>query len=197
MTIDRRSFLGGGGALAAALWIGGAGEALAALDDNPSICLYSRGRVASRARFRPPSARAQQIVSGVSRMINYGGRIEVYESPSISNAGAVPGRRGRPHLILYNADFMNALDRLHPNAPVSVLAHEIGHFTARSSGARGSWDRELTADHAGGCIMNRLGADPDSATVAVRALWSHGNRSHPDTPRRIRAILDGYHSCLG
>lgn len=191
--IDRRHFVLGG--LAAGLLHGTGAEA--AVLDARSLCLYSRGRIARRARFRPASSRARQIVATISQQIGYGGRIDVFESPSISNAGAVPGRRGRPHLILYNADFMNGLDRLHPSAPVSVLAHEIGHFTEPSRRARNSWSRELTADHAGGCIMRRLGADEDGATVAVRALWSDGSRTHPDSARRMRAIRDGYRSCIG
>lgn len=194
MGMGRRDFLALGAAwaaLAAAL----PGEAEAG--EGVSICLYSRGLVARRARFRPASARAGSIVAEIRRRIGYTGRIEVYESPSISNAGAVPGRRGRPHLILYNADFMNRLDSLHPAAPVGVLAHEVGHFTGPAQSARTSWQRELTADHAGGCIMHRLGADEAAATIALRALRGGASRTHPHPGTRVRAASDGWRSCRG
>lgn len=189
--MDRRAFLETAGLVVLASTLPMAAEA----GSGPSICLYSRGRVARRARFRPASPRARAMVAHISRTIGYAGPIEIYESPSISNAGAVPGRRGRPHLILYNADFMNRLDMLHPAAPVGVLAHEIGHFTDPSQAARGSWDRELTADHAGGCIMRRIGADEAAATAAVRALRTGASRTHPDRRLRVQAVSDGWRSC--
>lgn len=189
--IDRRVFLTTTGLASLALVLPQEAEAAS----GSSICLYSRGRVARRAKFRPASPRARAMVELISRRIGYRGPIEIYESPSISNAGAVPGRRGRPHLILYNADFMNRLDVLHPAAPVGVIAHEIGHFTDPSQAARGSWDRELTADHAGGCIMRRIGADEEAATAAVRALRAGASRTHPDRRLRIQTVSDGWRSC--
>lgn len=77
-----------------------------------------------------------------------------------------------------------------------MLAHEVGHHangdTTWRGGMRHPWMRELGADFVSGLALARIGASPEEATRAPRALFSYGTPSHPDTPRRVAAMLDGW-----
>ena len=83
-----------------------------------------------------------------------------------------------------------------PFAPVSVLAHEVGHHangdTTWFGVFRHPWHRELGADFVSGLALARLGASPEEATRALRAMFNFGSPSHPDTPRRMAAVMDGW-----
>jgi len=126
----------------------------------------------------------QQVMSSLGV-----GGLAIYSSYQVENAAAYPS----DGVVLYNPDFMNRMQRLHGAAPISVLAHEVGHFSQAGGYAPNSWTRELSADYISGVSMRRLGYDNGSASVALRSMFdAFGSSSHPDTPRRINAMMSGY-----
>ena len=115
--------------------------------------------------------------------------LAIYRSYQVENAGAFPSDR----VVLYNPDFLNYLQRVHPAAPLSVIAHEVGHFSQAGGYAPNSWTRELSADYISGVSMRRMGYDNGAASAALRSMFdAYGSPSHPDTPSRINAMLSGY-----
>lgn len=141
-----------------------------------------------------PTQRALGELRTVLRALRYNANLQIYQSNEVQNAAAIPNGYGSG-TILYNPRFMNGLARLHPAAPISVVAHEVGHFTPQGGFAPSSYTRELTADYVSGIAMRRIGYDQNAATVALRSMFDRfGSPSHPDTPRRINAMMQGYFS---
>lgn len=117
-------------------------------------------------------------------------------------ATAVRGRDGRMvPVIIYNREFMNGLAEVNPWAPISVLAHEVGHLYLNHPLHQGGetshqWKFELDADRISGCVMARLGAAETDATAAMETYFTAvGSSSHPRTRLRLRAITEGWQSC--
>lgn len=127
-----------------------------------------------------------------------GGRPIVVCMGNVQNAGAVRGRGRRPGLIVYNPQFMERLEAGNKWAPISVLAHEVGHHYGPYQTSHNPWDRELGADQFSGCVLKSLGASLQDALYTVaRALpfSRNGSRTHPPTKLRIQAVTRGYRSC--
>lgn len=142
------------------------------------------------------SGRAVAEVKAVQAAIGFHAPLAVFQAAG-GNAFAMLGAGGVP-LIGYNPAFLGHLDRIGGRfAPVSVLAHEVGHHangdTAWRGAARHPWLRELGADWISGLALARLNATAEEATRALRAMFNLGSPSHPDTPRRVQAVLDGWH----
>jgi len=120
--------------------------------------------------------------------------IEAY-SGRVGNACA-SNFQGRP-IITYNSDFMNYLANQNLWAPISVLAHEVGHHVNNDITWYGAlehpWTRELRADYISGYVLFKLGASLYDAQSAFRIMFSWmGTESHPDTPKRMAALSQGY-----
>ena len=93
---------------------------------------------------------------------------------------------------------MSQLYEIDDWAPVSVMAHEIGHHFARDSTNRNSHRRELAADQVSGCAMAWMNASENEATVAMlKGLpVNTGSPSHPGTSERVKAISRSFSKCL-
>lgn len=140
-----------------------------------------------------PTDLAVRVVSDVCRVLNRP-YINIYRG-QVPNACATV-YNGTP-IISYNQDFLNYLASNNSWAPVSVIAHEIGHHVNMHSSWYGSfqhpWTRELQADFVSGYVLFKLGASWQDATSAFNIMFSWmGTESHPDTPRRIEALTQGY-----
>lgn len=139
---------------------------------------------------------AYQAVWQIQRAIGFPARIRVMQAAG-GNAFAVVLPPGVP-VIGYNPNFFNWLHMNGgPAAPISVLGHEVGHHANGDTTWRGTiqhpWGRELGADFVSGFALARLGAGPEEATRALRLMFSViGSASHPDTPRRIAAVVAGW-----
>lgn len=151
-------------------------------------------------KFNAPSPRAQQDFSKARRASGLSRHIPLYEG-RVGNAMAtmLPDSNGRlSPAIVYDRAFMSELARENPWAPISVLAHEIGHIVKKHLGGRAidPWDAELEADEFSGCVLARMGASRDDATSAEELLYTEkGSDSHPPSPRRLDAITDGWERC--
>jgi len=130
----------------------------------------------------------------IQEILNAAGVKESFEvrAAKIPNAAAatLQGKR----YILYNPVFMAAIQKYTGSnrwAPISILAHEIGHHVLGNTA--GSLSSELDADAFSGFVLRRMGASLEDAQVAIRTVASNrANGSHPGRDDRLVAIEDGW-----
>lgn len=118
------------------------------------------------------------------------------------NAGAVQNAAAMieppsTRFIVYNPSFMIEVRNSTGNkwAPISILAHEIGHHlqghTLEQGGSRPSI--ELEADEYSGFVLQRMGATLADAKIAMEKLGSeNGGSTHPARRDRLAAIARGW-----
>ena len=189
VTVSRRKFftlLAGMGAY----FLGKAGTAHA---QAGSLCSFSK--FTGGGGFQPAPPHVLQTVSDIAAVLGMNVPIQTFWSYGVQNAAAHPaGNIGPANTIVYNPQFLNQLHAVHPAAPISVLANEVGHFTPQGGFAPHPWSRELSADFVSGFAMCSLGHSEPESQVALRTMFDlYGSHSHPDTPRRIDAMRQGYH----
>lgn len=125
----------------------------------------------------------------------------VVTSGPVENALAVilvDQQRQPKRVIAFNPDFIQSSQRLtggDPWAPISIMAHEIGHHlsghTITAGGSRPSI--ELEADKFSGYVLYRMGASEAAATKAIQALvGEQASRTHPGRAERADAIRQGW-----
>lgn len=104
-----------------------------------------------------------------------------------------------PHrVIAFNPDFIRQARQATGEdawAPVSIMAHEIGHHlsghTITAGGSRP--EIELEADKFSGYVLQKMGAPLASATKAILTLGTATDQqTHPSKTRRAAAIVDGW-----
>lgn len=156
-------------------------------------CSYSGGNCASG--MQSPSQLAQRVVYDVCSTLGIP-NIPIYQS-GVADACAFGDANGNK-LITYNPDFLNFLNSNNQWAPISVLAHEVGHHYSMHSSWYGSfthsWTKELQADYVSGYVLYKLGCPSiQDALSAMRLMFNYsGTASHPDTPKRMDALSQGY-----
>lgn len=187
--LTRRRVLSGAGAtvLAAA-----AGRGTA--QTYPILCSWAGGNWGSGLAEATPRARAD--VFNIIDALRLNGRLQVFRG-GVPNAAATI-IQGYP-AVIYNPDFLGRLYRCNPAAPLTVLAHEVGHHanndTHFTSQFEHPWHRELGADFVSGVAMRRLGVGLSEAQTGIACSFgrfSPGSPSHPDSQRRLAAIHDGW-----
>jgi len=169
------------------------------------VCSYAAGSQAGP--LQQPVAQALHDVRTVTSVLRIL-PIAVYEG-DVDNAAAVmipqiapmprgwaPVTRWMP-AIIYNRSFMAWIDAQGSWAALSVMAHEVGHHVNHDSTWYGQfkhpWTKELQADFISGYVLARLGAPLEEAVRAQQAMCDlTGTLTHPDTPRRIDAIEQGW-----
>ena len=139
---------------------------------------------------------ALRIVKRITESVALPQNFTVREA-QVPNAAAVI--QGELRLVLYNNDFMEAIDRSAQTdwAGLSILAHEVGHHlsghTLTEAGSRPAL--ELEADKFSGFVVARLGGPLEGALAAMRSLGSpEGSSTHPAMQRRLDAITEGWQS---
>lgn len=155
-------------------------------------CSYSGGGCANG--LSQPTQYASNIVSNICNIL--GVRYINTYAGNVGNACA-SNYQGYP-IITYNRQFMNYLSSNNQWAPISVLAHEVGHHVNNDISWYGafkhSWTKELQADYVSGYVMYKMGASLENAKSAFYIMFDWmGSMSHPDTPRRIDALTAGYY----
>lgn len=101
-------------------------------------------------------------------------------------------------IIAFNPDFISVVQRKTGGdawAPVSIMAHEIGHHlsghTILPGGSRPAI--ELEADKFSGFVLQKMGAPLDDATKAILTFGTDADMpTHPAKGRRVAAIRDGW-----
>jgi hypothetical protein len=155
-------------------------------------CAFSGGGLCD-SNLADPTQYAVDVVQNICNVLGTP-YIPIYRA-NIPNACALIGPQGTP-IITYNPIFLGKLYEANVWAPISVLAHEVGHHIYQDPSWYGSfqhpWTKELRADYVSGYVMFKLGASLSDAQSAFSDSFSFGSPSHPDTPRRLDAILAGY-----
>ncbi len=102
-------------------------------------------------------------------------------------------------VIAFNRDFMNIVRAATDGnawAPVSVMAHEIGHHLSGHTITPGGSQppTELEADKFSGFVLYKMGASLDDAQAAMVELVADGpdGPTHPGRSRRLGAIHEGW-----
>jgi hypothetical protein len=154
-------------------------------------CSYSGGGCANGLAY--PTTYASNVVRNICNTLQIP-YIDTYAG-NVGNACA-SNFQGRP-IITYNREFMNYLASNNQWAPISVMAHEVGHHLNNDISWYGSfkhpWTKELQADFVSGYVLRKMGASLEDAKSAFYIMFSWmGTSSHPDTPKRIAALTQGY-----
>lgn len=120
---------------------------------------------------------------------------------NVPNAAAmiVMGEDKLPHrVIAFNAGFMDDVRRATNNnnwAPVSIMAHEIGHHLSGHTITPGGSQPpiELEADKFSGFVLYKMGAQLSDAQKALITLVPEADgATHPGRAKRVAAIQDGW-----
>ncbi len=147
------------------------------------------------------NAGAGEVVSAIMKFTGLPQNFDVVEHPKVPNAAAVivmgPDKLPR-RVIAYNASFMDDVRTATANnnwAPISIMAHEIGHHlsghTIQPGGSQPP--TELEADKFSGYVLYKMGAVLADAQKAMNTLVPETDgATHPGRGKRIRAIEDGW-----
>lgn len=161
-----------------------------------NACSYFGEKLPASIILSQPNAQAEQVIAKIIAASGLKANFEV-AAGKVPNAAAVniDGKR----FIVYNPAFIEIISRVVPNpwAPVSVLAHEIGHHlnghTLSQIGSTPS--RELEADFFSGFVLERLGAMVDDAQAFMRTVGDEkATLTHPARRDRLAAIEAGWTS---
>ncbi len=161
------------------------------VDGRTQSCSYAGGPCQSG--LQNPTPLAIKVVGDVCSVlgIRY---ITIYQG-NVPNACASV-YMGMP-IISYNYRFLNYLSAQNSWAPVSVIAHEVGHHFNADATMLGAfkhpWSKELKADFISGYALYKLGASLSDAQSAFQVMFDwYGSATHPDTPRRMAALEQGW-----
>ena len=140
-------------------------------------------------------AEGEAIVGDIMNAVGRRANFEIRSTTSVDNAAAVT--YGGKRYVLYNPNFINALDRSSGNrwASISVLAHEVGHHMEghTESGQGSSPAIELEADEFSGYALRKMGASLQDAQSAMQLIASQrASSTHPGKHNRLEAIEDGW-----
>jgi hypothetical protein len=144
-------------------------------------------------------AEGQQIIQNILDAVGQRANFEIRQA-NIENAAAVA--YGGTRYVLYNPNFINALDRRTGNqwASISVLAHEVGHHLKGHtvSGQGSQPGTELEADEFSGFALRKMGASLADAQATMKLIASeNASATHPGKANRLAAIENGWESAGG
>lgn len=140
-------------------------------------------------------AQAKAVIQEILDAIDVDASFEV-RAAKIPNAAAAMAK-GKLY-ILYNPVFITALYKATGSnrwAPISILAHEIGHHlrghTLQRTASHPSI--ELEADEFSGFVLRRMGASLEDAQLAMRIASSRrASATHPARHDRLESIANGW-----
>lgn len=152
-----------------------------------------------------PGAGAE-VVAEIMKFTGLPQNFDVIPHPKVPNAAALivlgPDKLPR-RVIAYNEGFMAEVRSATANndwAPVSIMAHEIGHHlsghTIQPGGSQPP--TELEADKFSGFVLYRMGAALPDAQKALNTLVpEQDGPTHPGRGKRVRAIEEGWQQACG
>ena len=159
---------------------------------------YNRGWSVPMQNFASV-AEGQQIIENILDAVGQRANFEIRQA-NIENAAAVA--YGGKRYVLYNPNFINALDRRTGNkwASISVLAHEVGHhLKGHTVSGQGSHPTaELEADEFSGYALRKMGASLADAQATMQLIANqNASSTHPGKSSRLAAIENGWKSAGG
>lgn len=146
------------------------------------------------------NASGAEVVGQIMRFTGLPQNFDVIEG-DVPNAAAVillgPDKLPR-RVIAYNPMFMSEVRAATANndwAPISIMAHEIGHHLSGHTIMPGGSQppTELEADKFSGFVLYKMGARLPDAQKAMNTLVPEQDGStHPGRGKRVAAIADGW-----
>jgi len=144
-----------------------------------------------------PPGLETEIVATIMRHAGLPQNFVLYTGAKVANAAAVilvdKDGRGKRALVC-NEKFMRTAREASTEgnwAPVSIIAHEIGHHIEGQPLVAGDWQSgELTADAFSGFILYKFGAKLSEASRAVNTLIR--KRDTPSRDTRLQAVRQGW-----
>jgi hypothetical protein len=170
----------------------------------PEACAYDGSTLAfaETPRFSGGGGTdGERLVREIMRYTGLPQNFDVVPHREVPNAAAliVVDEAGTPRrVIAYNPAFMAQVARStgdHNWAPISVMAHEIGHHLSGHTIRRGGSQPpiELEADQFSGFVLHKMGAGLADAQRALRALVPiEGGPTHPGRGQRLAAVERGW-----
>lgn len=170
---------------------------------NYKACSYDGSPVV----LNPGSFRTtRKSIEMIDKIMSYVGLPQnfiIKQTPEVPNAAAVimlNSRKIPERIIAYNPNFMEiVMERTDNNnwAPISIMAHEIGHhLCGHTITAGGSQPPlELESDKFSGFVLQKMGASLEDAQKAMAKLTKDNvpaNSTHPPRSKRLRAIEEGW-----
>ncbi|WP_313919325.1 TPM domain-containing protein [Tahibacter sp.] len=141
-----------------------------------------------------------QVVAEIMKYTGLPQNFDVIEG-QVPNAAAIivlgPDQLPR-RVIAYNRAFMDQVRQATRNndwAPVSIMAHEIGHHLSGHTITPGGSQppTELEADKFSGFVLYKMGSSLSDAKKALETLVpEQDGRTHPGRRKRVAAIQDGW-----
>jgi hypothetical protein len=162
-------------------------------------CAFGGG-VAKVTSLREPAPRAVFEIRSVLDALGFGRGIALYEgdAPNALALASIAPDGTAVASIVYNSAFLNELEAQGGKwAPLSVLAHEVGHHVESEASPLAfnvhPWARELAADRVSGFALARLGSTLQQAQTALwLAADPAGDATHPSMALRLEAVAAGY-----
>jgi hypothetical protein len=149
----------------------------------------------------PPSGDCRDMVAKIMQFTGLPQNFDVMEAP-VPNAAAVivlDEKKLPRRVIAFNGDFMDVVSRATGGnawAPVSIMAHEIGHHLSGHTITPGGSQppTELEADKFSGFVLYKMGASLPDAQKAMATLVADGpdGSTHPGRGKRLAAIEEGW-----
>lgn len=169
-------------------------------------CSYDGAPVRVGKVGATPPSECRDMVAQIMTFTGLPQNFTVVEAP-VPNAAAVillDDNKVPQRVIAFNKDFMNIVrgaTRGNAWAPVSIMAHEIGHHLSGHTITPGGSQppTELEADKFSGFVMYKMGASLDDAQTAMATLVAEGpdGKTHPGRGKRLAAIKEGWtQACL-
>jgi hypothetical protein len=179
----------------------------AALIDEIASTLQACSYDGAPVRFGRDAVRKEipgDCGSMVERIMQFTGlpqNFDVVEAP-VPNAAAVillDQQQMPRRVIAFNRDFLGVVERATGGnrwAPVSIMAHEIGHHLSGHTITPGGSQppTELEADKFSGFVLYKMGASLVDAQKAMATLVAEGpdGATHPGRGKRLGAIQEGW-----
>lgn len=143
----------------------------------------------------------RDMVAQIMRFTGLPQNFTVVEAP-VPNAAAVillDEQQIPQRVIAFNRDFIDIVRKATDGntwAPISIMAHEIGHHLSGHTITPGGSQppTELEADKFSGFVLYKMGASLDDAQTAMSRLVADGpdGHTHPGRGKRLAAIRDGW-----
>ena len=161
-----------------------------------SICSYLGDALLEVPKSIKAPESSSEAIAMIQKIVDASGLTQNFDVSAASVPNAAALIRGRVRHVLYNPTFIHriASDTGTKWAPISVLAHEVGHhLNAHTLAAAGSPQLELEADSFSGFMLQRLGASQEDATAVIAKFGTDsGSPTHPSKQERIAAIRYGW-----
>ncbi|HSX62860.1 MAG TPA: TPM domain-containing protein [Tahibacter sp.] len=164
-------------------------------------CSYDGAPVRVGKVGAAPPSECRDMVAQIMAFTGLPQNFTVVEAP-VPNAAAVillDDKKIPQRVIAFNKDFMGivrASTRGNAWAPVSIMAHEIGHHLSGHTITPGGSQppTELEADKFSGFVLYKMGASLDDAQTAMSTLVADGpdGATHPGRGKRLAAIKEGW-----